>query len=647
MRAIVSALMAVLLAAPGLAQDCTESFGSTFEMVQELIFERHGCTAATCHSGPSAGGGLDLSASVSWDNLFEVAPTTVEAGSLQRVTPNDKQNSLLWLNLASAVFPDRWEAPLRSMPLGGAAPLSFDELELLKYWIEKGALRTGVVPETADLFDDVCLPPLQPLEAEPLAPPETGIGVQLRAPRLDLPAHSETEVCFTSYYDFSDIVPPESLTEDGKFFVARGTGDRADPLTHHQTVNAYQGATPIDDPIWGAFTCKHGPREGESCDPKDAETCGEPGACGSVPVRSVACIGYGPSDAGFGGNNQFTLVERRKTSEGDSVILVPVKSVVIWNSHSFNVTPSPGKIDRWLNFEFVDASELGNLRQTQQIITQDKIFQAGAPAYGLRETCAEFVVPEDAELEFLSFHTHKRGARWRTFGGEFRCRGGANANKSCSPLLTEDVPDICSGAPCAAYAAARAGDCDGDNLVSISELTTGVGIALGTKGFAACPQFDMDGSRSVAVFELVAAVQSALEPRELEPQKALMYSGFDYADPFRQLYDPPLVLGAKGTSAADRTLTFCGLYDNGFSDPADVVRNSTRPTNAGSCVPTHCAEGRVGERCSRGNNSVCDTAAGAGDGFCDACSSAFGLTTDDEMFLLIGSYVEPPQSDAD
>jgi hypothetical protein len=29
------------------------------------------------------------------------------------------------------------------------------------------------------------------------------------------------------------------------------------------------------------------------------------------------------------------------------------------------------------------------------------------------------------------------------------------------------------------------------------------------------------------------------------------------------------------------------------------------------------------------------------DGWCDACAAVFGLTTDDEMFILIGQYLEP------
>ena len=35
---------------------------------------------------------------------------------------------------------------------------------------------------------------------------------------------------------------------------------------------------------------------------------------------------------------------------------------------------------------------------------------------------------------------------------------------------------------------------------------------------------------------------------------------------------------------------------------------------------------------------LCDSAAAAGDGVCDACQLKGGVTTEDEMFLLVGSF---------
>ncbi|MGE5269710.1 MAG: hypothetical protein ACM3JG_08575, partial [Thiohalocapsa sp.] len=53
-------------------------------------------------------------------------------------------------------------------------------------------------------------------------------------------------------------------------------------------------------------------------------------------------------------------------------------------------------------------------------------------------------------------------------------------------------------------------DCDGDGVVTIAELISGVNIALGSADIGACPAFDADGSQTVTVDELVQGVNSAL-----------------------------------------------------------------------------------------------------------------------------------------
>jgi len=62
-----------------------------------------------------------------------------------------------------------------------------------------------------------------------------------------------------------------------------------------------------------------------------------------------------------------------------------------------------------------------------------------------------------------------------------------------------------------APALACAGDCNGDGEVSISELTQGVGIALGGEPVSQCPAFDSDGNGQVTVAELLGAVRAALD----------------------------------------------------------------------------------------------------------------------------------------
>lgn len=56
-----------------------------------------------------------------------------------------------------------------------------------------------------------------------------------------------------------------------------------------------------------------------------------------------------------------------------------------------------------------------------------------------------------------------------------------------------------------------AGDCDGDGLVAINELITGVTIALGLQPVSQCAAFDTDDSHNVEINELIAAVRNALD----------------------------------------------------------------------------------------------------------------------------------------
>jgi hypothetical protein len=54
------------------------------------------------------------------------------------------------------------------------------------------------------------------------------------------------------------------------------------------------------------------------------------------------------------------------------------------------------------------------------------------------------------------------------------------------------------------------GDCNGDGQVSVDEIVTGVGIALGNAPLSVCPAFDLNHDGSVSVDEIIAAVNAAL-----------------------------------------------------------------------------------------------------------------------------------------
>ena len=76
-------------AGDGCKPDCTptrcDAFASTFDLIQQAIFERHDCTNATCHGHPSApSGGLDLRPGHTYDALIDVRS---QASELPRVLP--------------------------------------------------------------------------------------------------------------------------------------------------------------------------------------------------------------------------------------------------------------------------------------------------------------------------------------------------------------------------------------------------------------------------------------------------------------------------------------------------------------------------------------------------------------------------------
>jgi len=323
---------------------------------------------------------------------------------------------------------------------------------------------------------------------------------------------------------------------------------------------------------------------------------------------------------------------------------VPLKGIVVWNSHAFNLYDRPGDLDVWINFEFAAPDQ--QLHRLVKFVDVSAIAKMIVPAFGADEVCQNWVAPPGAQMLELSSHVHQRGKRFRIFAGEFRCQGGPADGAPCSPYGPDPnfpVPDICGGAQCASKMPPAAGDCNGDLNVSIDELVTGVRIAL-QGDVSLCRRFDRNGDATVEVDELVTGVGAALNPTWRRPDDSLLYLSFTYVDPIVLSFNPGLSLGGGNSTDAERTLTYCALYDNGFTNPDDVKRASRVPANSGPCEPTNCTAGRVREACegttAESRDRSCDSSHGAHDGSCDACTVHFGVSTEDEMFVLLGSYVE-------
>jgi hypothetical protein len=523
-----------------------ESYASTFDGVQKVVFERHGCTAEACH-GSAKQGGLQLTADVSYDNIYEVRG---QSSSLHLIEPGDEERSYLWLKLAAATRPGRYTIAGSPMP-NGQAPLSEDELELVRLWIYAGAPRTGTVNGSEALLSG-CLPPPEPIEIEPLDPPTAGDGFQIEMPEWEIVAGDEFEGCFATYYDVTDQVPAEYRDPSGTMFRFDGSEVRQDPQSHHLFLyyplgNFSPGGVDVSDPAFGAWTCRGGASPGQACDPKDTSSCGE-GICASELRETLACIGYGPSTAGntvlIGGAGQ--PVSKSEYHEGVFAQL-PMKGVIYWNSHAFNLTTTAGTMHAALNYYFADDQ----LYTVQGLADFSAIFRPNALPYTTETYCNDHVLPRGARLFNLATHTHKRGKRtWITLH---------------------------------------------------------------------------DGT--------------------------MVYENFSYSDPVQASFDPPLEFDS--TDAAERTLRYCGTYNNGVAedgspDPDAVTRLSRVRQTAGNqiggtCTPIACTSGKVGAACNgEGDGATCDSSPGAGDGTCDACRITGGESTENEMFNLFGLYYLDP-----
>jgi cysteine-rich repeat protein len=184
-----------------------EEFASTFEAIQTVVFERHGCASALCHGAEPGANGLNLSPAVAYRELLEVPS---EGSRFDRIEPAQPRESALWLKLQKGVDPAATDIPGDPMP-STLPPIPENLLEALRLWIESGAPETGTVPGTQGLLGG-CFPEPVPISIAPLAPPAPEDGMQLEMPGFPLAARTETEVCFATYYDVSDRVPPRTAT---------------------------------------------------------------------------------------------------------------------------------------------------------------------------------------------------------------------------------------------------------------------------------------------------------------------------------------------------------------------------------------------------------------------------------------------------
>jgi len=551
-------------------------FASTFEAIQALVFdsEVYSCSTALCH-GAAAQGGLDLRAGASFAALVgvesQIDPTTL------RVFPGDDDRSMLYMKLANKLS---GTPPISGSPMPQNAPAITPELlDVVRLWIRGGAPADGAVDGTAELLGS-CLPDPVPLKIPKPDPPVSGEGVQVAMPGYPLPAQSEDEVCVPSFYDLSapGLVPEEMQVDclgqfpgtndppqgTGKCFAFGANHLFQDGQSHHSIVHIYGGDHDVDHQGWGTWRCYLGDDDGQPCDPQAAGQC-PGGVCGGDWKTGVGCLavgGFGPPDySNFNGKAPTFSGSQEPTQSfplPDGVYRpMPLRGVVVWNSHAFNLTNVDMNMESWINLDFTSNQQW----LARQLFNQTHIFVQNVPPFESREYCYTHTFAENTHLFDISSHMHKFGKRWRYY----------------------EQPQT----PCASPAVCSPGD--------------------------PADQF---------------------------------YESFDYSDPLSIAYEPPKVY--SGTTA-QRTIKFCALYDNGESDPEEVKTRSGSPCPppstvcpngtplGGPCSPATvaCLGGpNKGQLCS-GNDALCPGSV------CDACPLKGGVTTEDEMFIAIGTLYIP------
>ncbi|MFT5484437.1 MAG: hypothetical protein ACI9GW_003102 [Halieaceae bacterium] len=555
----------------GNESDCSR-FSGSFERIQDIIFEGYDCTNSACHSGSNASGGLDLSPSVAYNNLFRVNSAASLVDPLQLVYPGEQNLSFLFHKLEAATAGTALPAGGGgAMPVGGA--ISADHLEALRLWIRNGAPEETDVDDVATLLGCDQPTPLQANKIDPPAAPPIGEGVQLVSGPWAVQPDSENEVCYATYYDLEKtpgLLPEWAKTSceggifddyTGSCFAVDSQTLTQDPQSHHSIINVYVGTTPVDDPSWGEWQCLNGPSVGMSCDPTrigepvaagGADCGGDLFVCGTPAKKSIACVGWGAGDQRYKsvslGGSQAPI--SASVLQDGVYSVVPSKGVIAWNSHAFNLSDEATTIEQYNSFTFAAAD--ARVYRNRGIFDARNIFVASVPPYEERTYCSAWTLPQGARLTTLSSHMHQRGVFWQSWLPP--------QEPSCKPWN---------------------------------------GCTPNT------------------------------EPAD--------YVSRLYNDPSYLDYKPPLPY--DGASDADRTIKFCATYDNGLNYPDLLKRNST--SVGSTCYgAAFCAGGATPGLACGSDDSVC------GDGgVCDACPVTGGFTTEDEMFLLLGSYYIVPESE--
>ncbi|MDG2333458.1 MAG: hypothetical protein P8Q97_04465 [Myxococcota bacterium] len=578
---------------------CTSpEYGSTWEAIQAEVI---GLTATDayqclfCHDAVPVGNTLDLTPANAYANMINI-PATNFYTDHDYVEPGEPIASFLQEKMAAATNGTLLPTGQgNGMPPIGA-PLTVDHLEAVSKWIRGGAPETGVVEGTAALLA-TCLPPATPLKIPAPDPPAPGTGVQLRQTAYDLPGESETEVCVATYYDFcsSGIVPVSEQFDCPGAFGVNNSSDKCfyyhrrvlvqDPQSHHSIIHIYQGDYDVS---YEDTTTGHGLQDFGPFDYKAGPNKGQP--CDPKAVDPVT-----------GANNDCSgrVVP---TLACLSAFPPTIFGVPDYGQNNANAPSFAGSQEPYAETEFAPG--------VYSVLPCSGVVAWNSHAFNL--------TPTDTTMEqYLNID----------FAGPADRLFPAQAIFDSVSIFSENVPAYGTQEVCRTYTVEQ-----GANVSNINSHTHrwGVQFRVWEPPQTACyPDSNGDGC-------------SPGNPSQL------IYYSTDYTDPVQLNFSPPVLYDSPNPE--DRTFLYCSVYDNGSTPTSpSVKRQSTSPSAPGGLGPfapggpcadaaTTCFGGANAGVACNGNDGLCDS------GQCDACPVNGGVTTEDEMFIFIGTYYVPEPS---
>jgi len=441
-----------------------------FKNVQQVFTES--CALSGCHNANSHEGNLVLNEEeLSYSSLVDVDAFHEDAPEgLKRVVPGDSANSFLiqklrgGAGLAGAQMPQGFPAlddAIIDMIAGwidrGAKPTEEECGAIEVQTISTAAGRTQVVTakhstDGDPLCDDrpIISGNFEWKPEPPLPAPPANEGVQLFAPRKDIPSGTEWESCVAVKLDLAQIRANLGLGDKDPL-VIKDQLYRMHTGSHHLLIYNYLGQNPDDFPE-GHFPCAAGTCEGEDCPPDPWNT---------LPIGGTQVAGT-----------------RYEVTYPTGVGVPLFGPVVILNMHYTNpFTPAQDTYgEAWVNLDFygpggfkvlldgIFAINASFVVEPFETLTTSRIWQPR----GLISR-----QPTDGAVFQLFGHMHKRGTRFiidRVGGGQCSGAGGVcERNADCSgrqQCIDGTCQQVCG----------RDGDCPGEQTCVIGPNHTDVPI---------------------------------------------------------------------------------------------------------------------------------------------------------------------------